>query len=69
MQYIDFQKQSVESFLELLAKSLKIVFDEVHFIVNLFSFLLTPVLSGKPFSQVSHLPPSRQNNFQNSLLL
>ena len=49
MQYINIQKQSVERFLEVLPKSLKIVFYEVHFIVNLLSFLLTPVPSGKPF--------------------
>ena len=35
MQDIDFQKQPVGSVLKVLAKSLKTVFDEVHFIVNL----------------------------------
>ena len=31
--HTDFQKQSVESAFKLLAKSLKVVFDEVHFII------------------------------------
>ena len=34
-QYIGFQKQSVEGALKAFAKYLKIIFDEVHFIVNL----------------------------------
>ena len=33
--YISFQKQSVGGALKVLAKSLKTVFDEVHFIANL----------------------------------
>ena len=34
-QYIDFQKQSVSDALNVLAKSLRTVFNEDHFIVNL----------------------------------
>ena len=37
---IDFKKQSVVSTLKVLAKSLKTVFDEVDFTVNLHTFLL-----------------------------
>ena len=40
-QYIDFQKQLVESALKLLGKSLKTVLDEVPFIVNPYSFPYT----------------------------
>ena len=56
IQYIVSKKQPVRSAHEVLAESLKTVFnDEAHFIVNLHNFL-------QPF-----LPhPSRQNNFQNS---
>ena len=45
--YIGFDKQSLGSVLKVLAKSLKNVFDELHFIVNLHSFLLLPVPLGK----------------------
>ena len=34
----DFHKQSVEATLKILKKSLKIVSDEVYFVVNLYSF-------------------------------
>ena len=52
-------KQSVEG-------TLKTVLDEVHFIVNLYSFLpLVPQVTSS-FPKVSHSPPPRQNNFQNS---
>ena len=45
-------KQSVEGSLKVLGKSLKTVLNEVHFIVNLYSFL-PPVPQGKLFD---HLP-------------
>ena len=50
---MDFQKQSVGS---PVGKILKTVFEEFYFIVNLYSFLLSPFLLGKPFLQVNHLP-------------
>ena len=61
-------KQSVEGTLEVLGKSLKIVLNEIHFTVNLYSFPLHPVLQANPsFPKVSHLSPTpRQRNFQNS---
>ena len=34
-QYTDFQKKSVGGAIKVLAESLKTVFDEVHFLVNL----------------------------------
>ena len=43
---MDFQKQSVGS---PVGKILKTVFEEFYFIVNLYSFLLSPFLLGKPF--------------------
>ena len=52
IQYVNFQK-SVRSALKVLAKSLKIVFDEVHFIVNMHSFILSPrqtLSPGKSFA-------------------
>ena len=58
IQYMDFQKQSMGSALKLLGKSLKTVLDEVHFMVSVPSFSLSPSLPGKPFvPQVSHLLP------------
>ena len=52
-EYTESKKQPVGSVVhEVLAESLKTVFDEAHFIVNLHSFLQS-------------LAP-RQNNFQNS---
>ena len=63
-------KQSVEGTLEVLGKSLKTVLDEVHLIVNLYSFSLPPFpKSNSSFPKVSHLSPPRQNNLQNSPLL
>ena len=62
IQYIDFQKQPVGSVLKLFAKSLKIIIDEFHIIINLHSFLLPLSPLGKTFLQVSHLPPLRQNS-------
>ena len=44
--------------------------DEVLFLVNLYSFLLPLVpQANSSFPKVSHLPPLRQDNFQNSPLL
>ena len=58
IQYMDFQKQSMGSALKLLGKSLKTVLDEVHFMVSVPSFSLSPSLPGKPFvPQVIHLLP------------
>ena len=50
-------KQSVEGTLSVKGKSLTTVLDEVHFIVNLYSFSLplVPQLN-LSFSKVSHLP-------------
>ena len=67
MQYIDSVKQLAGSALKVLAESLKTVFDEVNFIVNLYSFLLPlalprqALLPGETF--VPH-PLLKQNNFQ-----
>ena len=47
MQYTDFQKQSVGGGLKMLGKSLKTVFDEMDFIVNLHSFPLASQYSRK----------------------
>ena len=52
IQYVNFQK-AVRSALKVLAKSLKIVFDEVHFIVNMHSFILSPSLTSQT------LPPGK----------
>ena len=53
-------KQSVEGTLEVQGKSLTIVFDEVHFIVNLYTFPLPLVLQTNPsFHKVNHLLPSQ----------
>ena len=49
IQYVNFQK-SVRNSLKVLAKSLKIVFDEVHFIVNMHSFILFPSLTRQTLS-------------------
>ena len=69
-------KQWVEGTLKVQGKSLTTALDEVHFTVNLYSFLLPLVLQENPsFPKVSHLPlplphpPIKQNNFQNSLPL
>ena len=44
---------------EVLGKSLKTVLDEVHFMVMLYSFSLTPVAQENPsFPQVSQFPLS-----------
>ena len=60
-------KQSVELTLKVQGKSLATVLDEVHFIVNLHCFPLPLVpQANHSFPKVSHLPPPRQNNFQNS---
>ena len=59
--------QPVECTLKVQGKSLTTVLDEFHFIVNLYSFPLPLVPHANPsFLKVSHLTPSRQNNFQNS---
>ena len=69
IQYIVSKKQSVGSAHEVLAESLKTVFDEAHFIliVNLHNFLQSLDLPRHTFplseSFVPH--PPRQNNFQN----
>ena len=48
IQYIKFQKQSMEGALKVLGKSLKTVLDEVRFILNLYSFALPLSAPGKP---------------------
>ena len=59
-------KQSVEGTLKVYGKSLTTVLNEVHSIVNLYSFPFFLVPQANPsFSKVSHFPPSKQNNFQN----
>ena len=61
------QKTAVGSVHEVLAESLKTVFDEAHFIANLQSFLQSLALPRQTFSPSESFPPSsRQNNFQNS---
>ena len=58
IQYIPFQKQSTGGALKVLGKSLQTVLNELHFIVNLYSFYLPPVPQANPFfPQLSHLPP------------
>ena len=59
IQYIDFQKQSVGDTLKVLLKSLKTIFDEVHFVDDLYSFPYpwSPKQT-LPCPQVSHLIPS-----------
>ena len=57
-------KESVEG--TLARNSLTTVLNEVHFLVSLYSFPLPLVSQANPsFTKVSHLPPPRQNNFQN----
>ena len=46
---IDFQKQSVESTLKVLGKSLETVLDEVHFTVNRYNSPIPLVPPRKPF--------------------
>ena len=59
-------KQSAEATLKLYGKSLATVLDEVHFIVNLYSFFLPLVaLANTSFLKVRHYHPPRQNNFRN----
>ena len=59
--------QSVKGTLKVLRKSLKTVLEEVHFIVNLFSFHLLPVHQANlSLPKVSYLPSYRHNNLQNS---
>ena len=52
-------KLSVEGTLNVFEKSLKIVLDEVHFLVNLYSFRTQGPQSNSSFTKVSHLPPSQ----------
>ena len=60
-------KQSVEGTLKVQGKSSAIFLDEVHFIVNLYSFSLSLVpLANPSFPKVSNLPTPRQINFKNS---
>lgn len=60
--------QSVKGTLKVLRKSLKTVLEEVHFIVNLFSFHILPVHQANPsLPRVSYLPCFRHNNLQTSL--
>ena len=62
-------KQSVEGTLSVKRKSLTTVLDEVHFIVNLYSFPLPLDLQANlSYPKVSHFSPPWQNNFQNSPL-
>ena len=70
MQHIDSEKQSMGSGRKMLAESLKSVFNEVLFIVNLHSFLLLLTLSRQtpPLGKSFVFHPSMQNNLQNSPL-
>ena len=53
-------KQSVEGTLKLKGKSLTTVLHEVHFIVNLYSFLLPLVPQANSFFvKIGHLSPSQ----------
>ena len=62
-------KQSVEATLSVKGKSLTTVLDEVHFIVNLYSFPLPLHLQvNLSYPKVSYFSPLWQNNFQNSPL-
>ena len=67
IQYIDVQKQLVGSTLKMLAKSksLETVVDEVHFIANLHSFLISSVSPGSPLGKsfVSSQVEQRPNLF------
>ena len=55
IQYMDFQNYSVGVASNVLGKSFKTVLDEVHFLFNLYNFLLVPrFLRYKPF-----LPPGK----------
>ena len=59
----------VEGTLSVKRKSLTTVLDEVHFIVNLYSFPLPLDLQANlSYPKVSHFSPPWQNNFQNSPL-
>ena len=59
--------QSVKGTLKVLRKSLKTVLEEVHFIVNLFSFRILPVHQANPsLPRVSYFPCFRHNNLQTS---
>ena len=62
-------KQSVEGTLKVQGKSLTTVLDEIHFIVNLYSFPIPLVFQANPsFHNVRHFLPPTQNKFQNSPL-
>ena len=53
-------EQSMEGTLKMYGKSLATVLDEVHFIVNLYSFPLPLVSKKNPsFAKVSHLPQTQ----------
>ena len=55
---------------EVLGKSLKTVLDEVHFMVMLYSFSLTPVAQENlSFPQVSQFPLSHVEQVPKLLLL
>ena len=62
--YLDFQKESVGNPHKVMAKFLEAVVDDVHFIVNLHSFLMPPSLPrqmlpiGKSFAPL----PGRANS-------
>ena len=74
IQYIGFQTlQSKESVLKVLVESLETVVDQIHFLVNLHSFLLHSVSPGTPFfpgnsfapfrgTTTSETPPSLKNS-------
>ena len=52
--------KGLEVTLKVYAKSLTTVLNEVHFILNLYSFPLPLVPQANPsFAEVSHLPPSQ----------
>ena len=52
-QYIDCQKQSVEGALKVLTKSLKTIFDEDHFILNLLYQIL--IKNGNKTRNISYV--------------
>ena len=66
--YIAFHKQSVGGAVKVLEKSLKAFLDEFYFkLICIVSHLCLP--QDNPFPQISYLPSSKQNSFQNFLLL
>ena len=56
-------KHFVKGSLKVSGKSLKRVLDEVHFLVNLYSFPLPPAPQAKLSIPKLVFPPPKQNNF------